>query len=1311
LSKKIKTVYDANKSAGNDPSKNYLLPTQDEGNPDAEIALDIDQIAAAVSTRIGVSPPPEPTENLAQLVLTLQENTLVPNVQAITGIDYTHYNVVTDSATVPTYPTGFINGPVPQLLPTLAGWSPETKYVYLYDLPTTSLKPLTDSDGTSGITLNPVDTIAPTAIDDLAVSAVVSGTYDNATLTFTETDDPTPGSGFFQFDLLEVINSTPNDVTPIVQDINTPYVLYGLDSGANLDVVVRASDVAGNFSYSNQVTVETDTLNSLTFTTTTPSTNDLTDATINAWTTDEVPDAYIVKYNTTATPLISDSAWNEGVLADDLPITLDSSGFGDLPGFGDTLVAGWVRIGSVISLVISDTVTATATSGGDGVLSFTSAGTSVGEEFCPVITAVVEKTAEATAVCTVDYDIVSVDGGISEIGINYINLTDAKTALTGTLSFGSGVTSQDIDIAALYANLGNNTASFDIVLDAASITGDGVLGGITSFRINISGTNGRWASGDLDLNNLITLPKLSADQFKALIVDGATISNYELDVSSTALEKIITRGINNVTIENCILNGLPSGLLQLENTSGWTIRNNSIRNSDTGGLAYQPFGFAVMFLKASGDAFGSNKVLNNKFDKNDGNAKWYNYDNSIGNRYEYNYSTNITDKRWQRDGTLLNTNMFAVQESRPIAITCRKNIMWDPNGNWANDAFNSYRSRGHSTLKMRFDGNIWQGSKSRVIAGEDYSKSSTGFQIGDVGRTGNTTETGYWEGRYNTLMDQSHSGVAFSAGHHHISRNQNIYAPRFRPVRYGAGGGGLFFKRLGVSVPGDSYSCESSALKMMTYAETNPDGTAVALSSKTWDGHALTGQDAQLQPDGTYENQNLSPNHSVDGNPNIGDAEGDIIGYYPEAEYNDTTYGANDWQHSEWDQEGSDGVTGSSGYDLLWPYQVQNPVHSTLPGVIAWYAYGWFTGSVPYSASDWNPAATGYGSLAYNKATGDMTWAEYGDSAGAAVDVTAGIDEPYLLLSNNGASLLVFVDPDLLPTGAGVITVTTICVTSLRVKTQIQYAGLGGDFSIFNDPDDPPPTSQPAAPSATGTPTFDSATDTSITFTWTAATTTAAIAGHKIRRTVDGGADTALDTIGNVLTYTDTTAIDGFNYTYYVTAFDNWVPSQDGPISAESAVMNTTATGSTNIIYPESEFDDASAIGPDKLLLWQEGHSATTSFAAGVCTITNGSADSGQIAREVSDANGDGILNGGDYKLVIKASKGSANLQVMVHSTNPNPGTGDLVNEIISDLALTEYEFPFTTTSSQEINVILRTYSTSVGQYSDVDYCRLIDLN
>jgi hypothetical protein len=156
--------------------------------------------------------------------------------------------------------------------------------------------------------------------------------------------------------------------------------------------------------------------------------------------------------------------------------------------------------------------------------------------------------------------------------------------------------------------------------------------------------------------------------------------------------------------------------------------------------------------------------------------------------------------------------------------------------------------------------------------------------------------------------------------------------------------------------------------------------------------------------------------------------------------------------------------------------------------------------------------------------------------------------------------------------------------------------------------------------------------------------------------------------------------------------------------------MNVTEAGADNVIFPESEFDDASAIGSDSLLLWHEGRGVVASFDAGVCTITNTAAQTGQLEREVSDANGDGIVEG-NYKLVIKAAKDTVNLQVIVHSTNINPLNGDLVNEYISDVALTEYEYPFTTTSGKEININLRVYSTISGKSCKVDYCRIVDLN
>jgi len=239
MSKTPKTVYDTDKSAGNDPSKNYLIPTQDEANPTAEIVLDMDQIASAVSTRIGVSPPPETSENLAQLVITIQDNTLTPNLRTITGIDYTHYAVVTDDDTEPTYPDDFTNGPAPALLEPLAGWAAETKYVYLYDLPTTTLKTLTAPDGTSGIVVTPVWTFKPnwTTATQLSLS---DGTDPNTQIkyVFGDPNPPTTSNSIVRYDLYQDVSgittkivddisptSTPTDISYTFSP-NTPYTLF-----------------------------------------------------------------------------------------------------------------------------------------------------------------------------------------------------------------------------------------------------------------------------------------------------------------------------------------------------------------------------------------------------------------------------------------------------------------------------------------------------------------------------------------------------------------------------------------------------------------------------------------------------------------------------------------------------------------------------------------------------------------------------------------------------------------------------------------------------------------------------------------------------------------------------------------------------------------------------------------------------------------------------------------------------------------------------------------------------------------------------
>ena len=101
MSRKIRATYNSDPSAGNDPATNYVIAADDANDP---VGMDMDQLAAAVATRIGAAPPPLPDEDFNQLVITIQENTLTANIQSLTGLTYTHYVILSDDDTEPDYP-------------------------------------------------------------------------------------------------------------------------------------------------------------------------------------------------------------------------------------------------------------------------------------------------------------------------------------------------------------------------------------------------------------------------------------------------------------------------------------------------------------------------------------------------------------------------------------------------------------------------------------------------------------------------------------------------------------------------------------------------------------------------------------------------------------------------------------------------------------------------------------------------------------------------------------------------------------------------------------------------------------------------------------------------------------------------------------------------------------------------------------------------------------------------------------------------------------------------------------------------------
>ena len=192
MSKKIDEVYTDDPSASNDPSVDYKFASTN-GTTD-EVALNMDQLANSVAVRVGTSQPPNPTEDLNQFTVSFLENTLIGNIHAVTGVDYTHWLINVDDETTPTNlptaidPGDFEEGPIPALKsvaaipasPTEADWSSEEWFPWVYDLPTTTLKALNNRDKTFGTVVSPIDSRVDT-VGTLEVTTAATFADSSAT--------------------------------------------------------------------------------------------------------------------------------------------------------------------------------------------------------------------------------------------------------------------------------------------------------------------------------------------------------------------------------------------------------------------------------------------------------------------------------------------------------------------------------------------------------------------------------------------------------------------------------------------------------------------------------------------------------------------------------------------------------------------------------------------------------------------------------------------------------------------------------------------------------------------------------------------------------------------------------------------------------------------------------------------------------------------------------------------------------------------------------------------------------------------------
>ena len=184
MSKKIKTVYDLDPTAGDDETTNWLVPADDDANN--PVTLDKTQVSNAVATVGAVreidervsgletgTPPPDPVDPppAPTWAATLNANKLIADVSVY---NYTvkagaAYILVADSDVVPTDdavvgvspPTGFTPGQWPNTYDVVTFTNAKDLYFYQYDDVDGIVLAVSQQDGTDSITLVPVDTLAP----------------------------------------------------------------------------------------------------------------------------------------------------------------------------------------------------------------------------------------------------------------------------------------------------------------------------------------------------------------------------------------------------------------------------------------------------------------------------------------------------------------------------------------------------------------------------------------------------------------------------------------------------------------------------------------------------------------------------------------------------------------------------------------------------------------------------------------------------------------------------------------------------------------------------------------------------------------------------------------------------------------------------------------------------------------------------------------------------------------------------------------------------------------------------------------------
>lgn len=1158
---------------------------------------------AITEIQLGIIPNPSNPE----FIMTVQNNTLNANVSAVTGITVLQSITVVDSTTTPALTDSGWNPGWP-LTYTLPDWGAHTYYRYYYDgnniiqVNPTSVQ--SDNATVPGLVLQANATANPTQITDLSV---IAGSDPQTQIKYTFSSSTSVDSATLSYDLYDGNTLVAANVTPDAQT-----ELSSLTPGKkyNFSVWVYVTDNPARVSVSNIQTLTMTTAGTITaFTLTDPAT-DATNPLVATFTvSDAAMDEWIWVVGNATVPSSNDSGWT--TLPTPTTTTLDMSAY----GAGNYTIYAYARDASFptsISPAFTATVTLSVTGTG-AVISWGASTETKKEEGSPTETFTIQRTGDTSGASTVVVTAVpSADDNPATSGLHF-------QPLSSTVSFSAAATTATVDLDLLWTDLGHNSGvpnyvNVDLVLSSPS-SGD-ALGGITSNRIRIEGTNGYWADGNMDVFNP-PVDLISASSV-AITANGQTISGYKINATGL-LTAINASSFTNITIENNEIYGSRTSLIELINCADVTVRNNYLHdsNSDQTGVAQR--GSALWTQDNSGYTGSQNMhFLNNRVERTSGGYILNLFKGTNGGvKCNYNFF-----KDPKSPVTPLTGQLFQIAYGNKPGIEVFGNSMSlstnDPNQVRTNDFINFFGSGGTSASPAKIECNALFGKNTDTNTG-------WGVLIGDANGSG-----GYTEARYNTVCSVANGGVAIAGGRNQIMEYNDCYnsetdgeGPNAQAVMVWRQGG----------APGTCYNCTVQYNHYRWWRA----GSTVGLFKPT------TGNDSPTR---------LAPNHGQT-------TEQNVVGW------DGTQTNVNE---SSWDNGVGDLLLRKAKWTLNQPA----------------YADGIY---IRYASYD---CAVGNGTLTYNNTNNTLTFAEFGDTAGTAVDLSVpeeGSSDSWHIYSGNGSFIRVYVYASAsLPASD---TVYTVKVTKFARDEIGIYAGPTGEWTGSTSAPAPTDTTPPTVP---GGVTATGINSTTIRIDVTTASTDAGtgLGGYTVYRDGVKVGDTP------TLPYDDTVA-NGTTHTYELSAYDKASPRND---SAKSQSVTGTASAPTNLLTNGEFPTDGSG--------WTQS-GMTGSVSGGVITITNSGSAAGIMNQTVT------VTSSTTYTIVVKhqgsfdaPSSGYRTGYLSVNAGSSFAWPGSLLSKTLNDSSSTESTYTFTTGASDtQVTVGIAVNDATAGSKTDFDYVRL----